>query len=465
MGVIEQVVTDEAAQIGRVGRQRLPECRQRRFEGQRGQRVAVVEPGVERPQQQRQTARGAAGVVLAPAELDGVQRRGDHGRVEAVAGQVGQRAQDERLDTADVGHGHALQPGREGRLPRARGKAAQHVLAQPAVDERLAQRRGGRVQQSVGENAEGHDQRRVAVFGQQPVDLDKGARRGPVAVGCCRPGAVGEARRPRRVKGGLDGDGAVHRGAVERSQVGVHPPQPLRWVVIAIEEETRVGGVVVALVEGAELLIGQVGDDRRVAAAVHAIGVVGEERLPAETTEQPIGRGVGPLHLVEDDALVGQRAVVGVQLVVPALLGQLLRRHQRVEDGVGVDIEQVIEVLQIGTGRRIDRLVGVGHGIDERRQRAFDHLEERVLERILLRAGQDDVLQDVGQAGRVGRRRAEGDAEDLVLVVVLQRQQFRPSARVPPQARLRVQFGDARLANEFKAMQCGHCDLRLGDRG
>ena len=458
------MVADEAAQVGRVGRQSLPERRQRRFESQRGERVAVVEPGVERPQQQRQAARGAAGVVLAPAELDGVQRRDDHGRVEAVAGQVGQRVQDERLDAVDVGHGHAFQPGREGRLPRARGKAAQHVLAQAAINQRLAQRRGGCVHQGVGQDAEGHDQRRVVVFRQQPIDLDKGARRGPVAVGR-RPGAVGKARRPGRVEGGLDGDGAVHLGAVEGGQVGVHPSQPLRRVVVAIEEEAGVGGVVVGLVEGAELLVGQVGDDRRVAAAVDAIGGVGEERLPAEAAEQPVGRGVGPLHLVEDDALVGQRAVGGVQLVVPAFLGQLLRRHQRVEDGVGIDIEQVVEVLQVGTGRRVDRLVRVGHGVDERRQRAFDHLEERVLERVLFRTGQDDMLQDMGQAGRVGRRCAEGNAEDLVLVVVLQRQQFRPSARVPPQARLRVQFGDARLANEFKAMQGGHCRLLVGTRG
>ncbi len=214
--------------------------------------------------------------------------------------------------------------------------------------------------------------------------------------------------------------------------------------------------MVVRLVEGAELLIGQVGNDRRVAAAVHAVGVVGEEGAAAGAVEQVIGRGVSALHLVEDDALEGQRAVGRVQFVVPPLLGQLLRRHQRVEDGVGVDVEQVVEVLQIGAGCRIDRLVREGHGIDERRQRAFDHLEERVLQRILHRTGQHDVLQDVGQAGGVGRRGAEGDAKDLVLVVVLQRQQLGPRPPMPIEPGARVQFGNGRLADKLKAVCQGH---------
>ncbi len=141
--------------------------------------------------------------------------------------------------------------------------------------------------------------------------------------------------------------------------------------------------MVIGLVEGAELLIGQIGDGRRVAAAIDAIGIVGEEGAAAGAVEKVVGRGVGALHLVEDDALERQRAVGAIQFIMPPLLGQLLRRHQRLEDGVGVDVEQVIEVLQVGAGRRVDRLVGEGHGVDECRQRAFNHLEERVLQWVL----------------------------------------------------------------------------------
>jgi hypothetical protein len=46
-----------------------------------------------------------------------------------------------------------------------------------------------------------------------------------------------------------------------------------------IEVDTGVGRVVVALVEGAELLEGQLRDLQRVAARVHGIRVVREERL------------------------------------------------------------------------------------------------------------------------------------------------------------------------------------------
>ena len=451
VGVVQQVAANEAAQGGRVVGQRRLERRQRGLESQRGQRVAAVEPGAEGAQQQPQPARRAAGVVLAQLELGRVDHGGNHRRINAVGGQLRQRIQDERFHLLGVAHSHALQPGREGHLPRVGAEAAQHLFAQPAVNERLAQRRGGRVHQAVGQHAEGHDQRRVVVLRQQPVDLDEGPRRGPVAVG-----AVGLAGLARRVEGRLQSHGAVHRGPLERGQIGVHASQPLLRVVVAVEIEQGVGRVVVGLVEGAELLIGQVGDDRRVAAAVHAIGGVGEEGAAAGAVEQVVGRGVGPLHLVEDDALEGQRAVGRVQLVVPPLLGQLLRRHQRMEDGVGVDIQQVIEVLQVGAGRRVDRLVGVGHGVDERRQRAFDHLEERVLQRVLRRTGQDDVLQDVGQAGGVGRRGAEGDAEDLVLVVVFQRQQFRPRPRVAIEPGAGVQLRHVRLADKLKAMCQSH---------
>jgi len=99
-----------------------------------------VEPRVQRPHQQRQPARIAAGVVLAQRKLDGIDRRADHVRVETVLGQRLQRRQDERLHTVGIGHSHALQSGRESHLPRVVGQAAEHVFAQPGVDQRLAQR-------------------------------------------------------------------------------------------------------------------------------------------------------------------------------------------------------------------------------------------------------------------------------------------------------------------------------------
>jgi hypothetical protein len=49
--------------------------------------------------------------------------------------------------------------------------------------------------------------------------------------------------------------------------------------VIAVEVNTRVGGVVELLVESTEVFPGQAGDDARVTAGVDAVGVVGEECL------------------------------------------------------------------------------------------------------------------------------------------------------------------------------------------
>ncbi len=244
--------------------------------------------------------------------------------------------------------------------------------------------------------------------------------------------AIGEARHAWRGERRLQSDRAIDRNWLEFGEAGAHSAQPLLGVVVAIEEDERVRRVIIGLVETLELLVGQVGDDGRVAAGVDAIGDVGESGLLAIAAEQVIGRRISALHLIEDDALEGQRRVDRFHLVMPPLLGQLLRRQQRVEDGVDVDVEQVVEVLQVGAGCRVDCLVGEGHGVDKRRQRAFHQFEERVLERVFLRTGQHHVLQNVGQAGGVGGRRAEVDAEHLVLVVVLQREELRARSGMSP---------------------------------
>eukprot|EP00955_Chlamydomonas_euryale_P024287 256190-Chlamydomonas_euryale.AAC.12 len=55
--------------------------------------------------------------------------------------------------------------------------------------------------------------------------------------------------------------------------------QALDWVIIAVEPEPRIGGRVVLCMELLELLVREVGDLGRVAAAVVAVCVVWEKRL------------------------------------------------------------------------------------------------------------------------------------------------------------------------------------------
>ena len=208
-------------------------------------------------------------------------------------------------------------------------------------------------------------------------------------------------------------------------------------------------------VEVLELLEGQFGNHGGIAARVHSVGVVGEERLLRLPREHRVRGGVHALHLVVHDTLVRHLLVRGVQLVVPALLlERLLVVHAaRVEDGVEVDVHEVPEVLEVARGDGVAGAVGVGHGVEEGVQRALDELDEGFLDGVLAGPAQHGVFQDVGDAGGVGGGRAEGDAEALVLVVVAQAHDLGAGLGVLEEEHLGVVLGDVVLADELEAVQ------------
>ena len=104
---------------------------------------------------------------------------------------------------------------------------------------------------------------------------------------------------------GLGADSGVNGPGIELVQVGVQHPQALLRVVVPIEPEAGVAGMVEAAVEGLELLIGQLGDDGGVPPTVHGIGVVGEHGCLGDPGVRRVGGAVHALHLVEHHALEG----------------------------------------------------------------------------------------------------------------------------------------------------------------
>ncbi len=87
------------------------------------------------------------------------------------------------------------------------------------------------------------------------------------------------------------------------------------------------------------------------------------------------------------------------------------------EGGIEVDGHEILKVLSIGGGKGIEGMVGGSEGIHEIGQGAREHLEEGIPNRILLAAAEGRVLEDVGDAGVVGRIRFEADGEDIVAVL------------------------------------------------
>ncbi len=108
----------------------------------------------------------------------------------------------------------------------------------------------------------------------------------------------------------------------------------------------------------------------------------------------------------------------------PALLAENGGGEAGEEDGVEVDIHQVIKVGGIATGDRVAGAVGIGEGVEIGLQRGFEEFFKGLLDGVFFAAAEHGVLEDVGEAGVVGPRGAEGDAEDFVVVGTDQGEHF-----------------------------------------
>ena len=156
-----------------------------------------------------------------------------------------------------------------------------------------------------------------------------------------------------------------------------------------------------------------------------------------------MGLGVGEdaLHLIEDHALEDEFGV-GVAQIFLLQAPTFLSRKERVvktifrhgfdfnqpeilllefgsKDGVAVNVHEVVVVLGIGRGEGVERVVRPGHGIHESGERAVQHLEERISNRVALGAAQGHVFQDVTNPRRVKGHRLETHGEGVDLVVGL----------------------------------------------
>jgi len=201
----------------------------------------------------------------------------------------------------------------------------------------------------------------------------------------------------------------------------------------AVEKDVGVRGGVVEPVELPELLPGQVRDRLGIAPGIVSVGVIGEKILLEGLVHEPLGRRVGPLHLVVDDARNGEiaRRVGRVdELEVMPLLQEGLPEDSRPEDQVGVHPGKVEVVHGHLAGHGVDGLVGVGKGVDEGLECGPRQLVEGILHGVGLGAGEDRVLQDVGDPRRVPGRRAESDGEEVFAVIGVKVENPRPCGEV-----------------------------------
>ena len=88
------------------------------------------------------------------------------------------------------------------------------------------------------------------------------------------------------------------------------------------------------------------------------------------------------------------------------------------EDGVHIDVDEIVEVLQVGAGHGIAGLVREGESIEKGLQRALEEVHKGFLDRVFARAAENGVLDDMRHAGGILGRRAEGCTEAFVFVII-----------------------------------------------
>ena len=394
----------------------LPERLQMLAQPQERQGVHAVDPRVQHPVQHVQRVHGLDLLVVVGGLLQGGV---DLLRGHPVLGDVAQGGYDQVREPLGAVGLAVLDAHGEGDLPSQRKRPrGDQVGADAAVDDRLAQRCRLVAEQDRVEQVPLDPGIDVGGVGGQPAQKQVGLAVGGLAR-TDRIGVVEVARLgPARLQAQVD----RRRGAGQAGEPWAEEVQVVPRRDVAVQEEVGVARLVVVGVVAAKGLVREVRDRFRLPAGGAAVDGV-RQQLAHGAAVQPRQRaGVGPLHLVVDDAGHRQRPgrVVrfgGGQVVAFPLEGVL--GEQRMEHRVEVHLGQVEQVLAGVAGHRVVGAVRRRHGVDEGGHAHLQHLEERLAHREAAGAGQHHVLQDVRQPGVVRRRRGEVDREQVLRVVAV----------------------------------------------
>ena len=409
-----------------------------------------MQPGAHGAEHQRDAARERAGVVFPQAEFERVDRGFDGFGINAVAAELFKCRDDQCLDLVGVAFVDALEPDGEHRLPVIVSDAAPgKAFAKSRIGQGFPQRRRRGADERVFEDAERDGFGLIDDRIEQPIDRHHA---GLAVRGFAIARRIGLGQMPGGGETLLQPHRRIDLDAVELAKIAFKNVQPLGRIVVAIEHDPGVGRMIVARVEILEIRVGEVRNLRRIAARVHPIGGVRVKRLLGDLAEDGGGRRIGPLHLVEHHTLVGERPLRRVELVMPAFLPEGVFRDQRKQHRIEIHINEVVKVLQVLARHRIGGLVRKCHGVEEGVERPLQQFDEGLLHRIFAAAAQDRMFEDMRHPGRILGRGLEGDAENLVLVVIAERQHFRPGPFVAVEARPRIDLRDGFVAQQFEGL-------------
>ncbi len=221
---------------------------------------------------------------------------------------------------------------------------------------------------------------------------------------------------------------------------------------VPVEEDPRVAGRVEAFVKVPKRPVGQVRNVLGMASRFHAVGRVRQQALDGAPLNDRLGGGIGALHLVVDDSRDRKTPLI-VDFEMVALLLEGRAGQERSKDEVVVDRHEVIEVRLDLAGHRIAGAVGRGERVQEGAKRTLAQLVEGVPHRIVPGPGQGGMLQDVGHPGRIGRRRPEDHAVEVLPVVTVEMQDSRAGGQMDGLGRGGPDLRDRRHAIDPEAVR------------
>ena len=117
---------------------------------------------------------------------------------------------------------------------------------------------------------------------------------------------------------------------------------------------------------------------------------------------------------------------------MPAFLlqGEGVLSDKGIEHGVQIHVHQILEVLVVAAGHRVDSLIRIGNGVQKRIQGALHQFHKGFLQPVLAAATEYGMFRNMGHTGFVLGRGTETDGEDFVIILALQIQQLGPAELV-----------------------------------
>ncbi len=144
-------------------------------------------------------------------------------------------------------------------------------------------------------------------------------------------------------------------------------------------------------VELNKIVVRKGGNGRGITTRFKTIGIVGEEVFEYLIVNLPAGVGIGALHLIVNNSLVFNGAVLVGKFIMPTLLLQypFICINQRIENSIKIYMYEVKVILVVHAGHGVHREILGGKGIQEGVEGSLEQNIKRTLYRKAGRAVQN----------------------------------------------------------------------------